>query len=46
MSFDGFWVRLVEAADLAAHARANFRLDAMVDGVLDAYRAALARRVG
>jgi glycosyltransferase involved in cell wall biosynthesis len=38
--------RLVEAADLAAHVRANFRLDAMVDGVLDAYRAALARRIG
>jgi len=38
--------RLTEAADLAAHVRANFRLDAMVDGVLDAYRAALARRTG
>lgn len=36
--------RLAEATDLAAHVRADFRLDAMVDGVLDAYRAALARR--
>ncbi|MGX1791001.1 glycosyltransferase [Bosea sp. NPDC055332] len=38
--------RLAEATDLAAHVRANFRLDAMVDGVLDAYRAALVRRTG
>lgn len=38
--------RLAQAADLAEHVKANFRLDAMVDGVLDAYRAALARRVG
>lgn len=36
--------RLAQAADLAAHVRAHFCLDAMVDGVLDAYRVALARR--
>lgn len=38
--------RLAEAADLAEHVRSRFRLDAMVDGVLDAYRAALAKRNG
>lgn len=38
--------RLAEAADLASHVRANFRLATMVDGVLDAYRAALAKRAG
>lgn len=38
--------RLAEAADLAQHVRARFRLDAMVDGVLDAYRTALAKRAG
>lgn len=38
--------RLAEAADLAEHVRSRFRLDAMVDGVLDAYRAALAKRGG
>jgi glycosyltransferase involved in cell wall biosynthesis len=37
--------RLAQASDLATHVRANFRLDAMVDGVLDAYRVALARRI-
>jgi glycosyltransferase involved in cell wall biosynthesis len=36
--------RLAEAADLAAHVRGHFSLDAMVDGILDAYRAALAKR--
>jgi glycosyltransferase involved in cell wall biosynthesis len=38
--------RLAEAADLALHVRANFCLNAMIDGVLDAYRAALAKRGG
>jgi glycosyltransferase involved in cell wall biosynthesis len=38
--------RLAQAADLALHVKANFRLDTMVDDVLDAYRAALAKRVG
>lgn len=38
--------RVAEAADLALHVRANFCLNAMVDGVLDAYRAALAKRAG
>jgi glycosyltransferase involved in cell wall biosynthesis len=38
--------RLAEAADLALHVRANFCLNAMIDGVLDAYRAALANRGG
>jgi glycosyltransferase involved in cell wall biosynthesis len=38
--------RLAEAVDLASHVRANFRLDTMVDGVLDAYRAALTKRAG
>jgi glycosyltransferase involved in cell wall biosynthesis len=33
-----------EAADLAAHVRRHFRLDPMIDGVIAAYRAALARR--
>lgn len=36
--------RQAQAADLAAHVRQNFSLDAMIDGVLDAYRAALATR--
>ena len=39
-------VRLAEAADLALHVRANFCLNAMIDGVLDAYRIALAKRAG
>jgi glycosyltransferase involved in cell wall biosynthesis len=38
--------RLDEAADLASHVRANFRLDTMVDGVIGAYRTALAKRAG
>lgn len=38
--------RAAEAADLAAHVRANFRLAPMIDGVLDAYRDALAKRPG
>lgn len=38
--------RMAQAADLAQNVKVNFRLDAMVDGVLDAYRAALARRAG
>lgn len=33
-----------QAADLARHVEQNFRLDSMTDGVLAAYRAALARR--
>lgn len=37
--------RVAEAADLAEHVKANFCLNAMVDGVLDAYRTALAKRV-
>lgn len=36
--------RRAQAADLADHVRRNFCLDAMVDGVVDAYRAALAAR--
>jgi glycosyltransferase involved in cell wall biosynthesis len=36
--------RLAEAADLAAHVRQHFRLDTMVDGVIAAYRDALAAR--
>lgn len=36
--------RSAEAADLAEHVRQNFRLDNMIDGVLDAYRVAMARR--
>jgi glycosyltransferase involved in cell wall biosynthesis len=36
--------RRAEAADLAVHVRRNFRIDAMVDGVDAAYRAALAAR--
>lgn len=38
--------RAAEAADLAAHVRENFRLAPMIDGVLDAYRDALAKRPG
>ncbi|HEV2513090.1 glycosyltransferase [Bosea sp. (in: a-proteobacteria)] len=38
--------RLAEAADLALHVRANFCLNAMIDGVLDAYRTALVKRAG
>ncbi|MCP4565231.1 MAG: glycosyltransferase family 4 protein [Bosea sp.] len=38
--------RLAEAADLASHVRANFCLNAMIDGVLGAYRAALGKRAG
>ncbi len=38
--------RLAQAADLALHVRANFCLNAMIDGVLDAYRTALAKRAG
>lgn len=36
--------RRQQAANLAAHVRQNFRLDAMVDGVIEAYRDALAAR--
>lgn len=36
--------RKVEAADLAAHVRRNFRLDAMIDGVTASYRDAMAAR--
>jgi len=36
--------RLAQAADLAAHVRQNFCLDAMVDGVIAAYRDAIDRR--
>lgn len=36
--------RLAEAADLAAHVRRHFRLDTMIDGVIAAYRDALAAR--
>lgn len=38
--------RRSEAADLAGYVRANFCLNAMVDGVLGAYRSALAKRLG
>lgn len=38
--------RLAEAADLAAHVRQHFQLDAMVDGVIAAYRDALQARRG
>ena len=38
--------RLAEAADLARHVSQNFCLDAMIEGVLGAYRSALARRGG
>lgn len=38
--------RLAQAADLALHVKANFCLNAMIDGVLDAYRTALAKRAG
>lgn len=36
--------RRAEAADLAQHVRQNFRLDAMIDGVITAYRDAMAKR--
>ncbi|HEV7259332.1 MAG TPA: glycosyltransferase [Bosea sp. (in: a-proteobacteria)] len=36
--------RDAQAADLARHVRENFRLDAMTDGVIAAYRDALAKR--
>ncbi len=36
--------RTAEAADLARHVRDNFQLDAMIDGVLAAYRDAMAKR--
>ncbi|WP_439499095.1 glycosyltransferase [Bosea sp. (in: a-proteobacteria)] len=36
--------RREQSADLAKHVRANFRIDTMVDGVLGAYRDAMARR--
>ena len=36
--------RAAEASDLARHVRENFRLDAMIDGVLSAYREAMAKR--
>jgi glycosyltransferase involved in cell wall biosynthesis len=36
--------RAAEAADLATHVRASFRLAPMIDGVLDAYRDALGKR--
>ncbi|ODT56163.1 MAG: hypothetical protein ABS59_02125 [Methylobacterium sp. SCN 67-24] len=38
--------RRAEATDLANYVRANFCLDTMIDGVLDAYRSTLARRFG
>jgi glycosyltransferase involved in cell wall biosynthesis len=38
--------RRAQAADLADHVRRNFCLNAMVDGVIDAYRAAIAARAG
>ncbi|MDP3409215.1 glycosyltransferase [Bosea sp. (in: a-proteobacteria)] len=38
--------RAAEATDLARHVRENFQLDAMIDGVLTAYRDAMARRAG
>lgn len=38
--------RQAEAADLAAHVHENFQLDAMIDGVVAAYRVALAARRG
>ncbi len=38
--------RQAQAAKLAAHVRAHFSLDAMIDGVLAAYRDALAARRG
>jgi glycosyltransferase involved in cell wall biosynthesis len=37
--------RQAQAADLAGHVRENFSLDAMIDGVIAAYRDALAARV-
>ncbi|QEL22582.1 glycosyltransferase family 4 protein [Bosea sp. F3-2] len=36
--------RLAQAVDLAAHVRQNFCLDAMVDGVISAYRDAMTAR--
>jgi glycosyltransferase involved in cell wall biosynthesis len=36
--------RDAEAVDLAQHVRENFQLDAMIDGVVAAYRDAMARR--
>ena len=36
--------RRAQAADLAEHVRQNFRLDTMIDGVLAAYRTAMAAR--
>ncbi|KRE07503.1 hypothetical protein ASE63_22665 [Bosea sp. Root381] len=36
--------RRAEAADLAQHVRQNFRLDTMIDGVIEAYRIAILRR--
>ena len=36
--------RLAQATDLAAHVRQNFRVDAMIDGVIAAYRDAMAAR--
>lgn len=38
--------RLSDAAELANHVRQNFRLDAMVDGVIAAYRDAISARAG
>jgi glycosyltransferase involved in cell wall biosynthesis len=38
--------RRAEATDLAGYVRANFCLNAMIDGVLGAYRSALAKRLG
>lgn len=36
--------RRAQADDLATHVRQHFRIDTMVDGVIDAYRAAMAAR--
>jgi glycosyltransferase involved in cell wall biosynthesis len=36
--------RSADAADLAQHVRENFRLDSMIDGVIAAYRDAMAKR--
>ncbi|KPF72710.1 hypothetical protein IP69_02215 [Bosea sp. AAP35] len=36
--------RAAEATDLARHVRENFQLDAMIDGVLAAYRVAMGKR--
>ncbi len=38
--------RQADARELAAHVRAHFSSEAMVEGALDAYRAALAHRAG